>query len=73
MNGGEALASILEAEGVEFLLCYPVNHVIEHAARVDIRTIVVRQKRVGLHMADAISRLSRVAVSRPGSVELGKT
>jgi Thiamine pyrophosphate enzyme, N-terminal TPP binding domain len=59
MNGGEAIASILKAEGVEFLLCYPVNHVIEYAARVDIRTIVVRQERVGLHMADAISRLTR--------------
>lgn len=59
MNGGEAIASILKAEGAEFLLCYPVNHVIEYAARVDIRTIVVRQERVGLHMADAISRLTR--------------
>ena len=59
MNGGEAIGGILKAEGVEFLLCYPVNHVIEYAARADIRTIVVRQERVGLHMADAISRLSR--------------
>jgi thiamine pyrophosphate-dependent acetolactate synthase large subunit-like protein len=59
MNGGEAIASILKSEGVEYLLCYPVNHVIEYAARVDIRPIVVRQERVGLHMADAISRLTR--------------
>src|SRR5699024_3701883 len=28
------------------------------AAEVDIRTIIVRQERVGIHMADAVSRLS---------------
>ena len=53
-----AIAEILKREGVEFLLGYPVNPVIEAAAQADIRPIMVRQERVGLHMADAVSRLS---------------
>ena len=35
-----------------------MNHVLEYAARWDIRPIIVRQERVGLHIADALSRLS---------------
>jgi acetolactate synthase-1/2/3 large subunit len=58
MKAGDAIARILKLEGVDMLIGYPVNHVIEAAARADIRTIIVRQERVGLHMADAISRLS---------------
>ncbi len=54
----EAICEIMKREGIENLLAYPVNHVIEYAARVDIRPIIVRQERIGLHMADAISRLS---------------
>lgn len=54
----EAICEIMKREGIESLLAYPVNHVIEYAARADIRPIIVRQERVGLHMADAISRLS---------------
>jgi thiamine pyrophosphate-dependent acetolactate synthase large subunit-like protein len=58
MRVGEAIAEILKREGVEILLAYPVNHVIEAAAQAGIRPIIVRQERVGLHMADAISRLT---------------
>ena len=58
MKAGDAIARILKLEGIDMLIGYPVNHVIEAAARADIRTIIVRQERVGLHMADAISRLS---------------
>ncbi len=54
----DAIAHMLKAEGVEILFAYPVNPLIEAAAKVDIRTIIVRQERIGLHMADAISRLS---------------
>jgi thiamine pyrophosphate-dependent acetolactate synthase large subunit-like protein len=53
-----AVARILKKEGVEFLIGYPVNQIIEAAAEEDIRTIIVRQERVGLHMADAVSRIS---------------
>jgi thiamine pyrophosphate-dependent acetolactate synthase large subunit-like protein len=58
MKVGQAIAEILKREGVDVLLAYPVNHVIEAAAEAGIRPIIVRQERVGLHMADAISRLT---------------
>jgi thiamine pyrophosphate-dependent acetolactate synthase large subunit-like protein len=58
MKVGEAIAEIMKREGVEILLAYPVNHLIEYAAAIDIRPIIVRQERIGLHMADAISRLT---------------
>src|SRR5919197_4198408 len=56
MKAVAAIAEILKREGVEFLIGYPVNHIIEAAAAADIRTIIVRQERTGLHMADAVSR-----------------
>ena len=58
MKVGEAIAEIMKREGIEILFAYPVNHMIEHAAEKDIRPIIVRQERIGLHMADAVSRLS---------------
>jgi len=58
MKVGEAIAEILKREGIEILVGYPVNHTLEHAAVADIRPIIVRQERTGIHMADAISRLS---------------
>ena len=58
MNVAEGIAKVLKAEGVEILFAYPVNPLIESAAAEDIRTIIVRQERIGLHMADAYSRLS---------------
>jgi thiamine pyrophosphate-dependent acetolactate synthase large subunit-like protein len=58
MKVGAAIAEILKREGVEILIGYPVNHLIEFSAQVDIRPIIVRQERTGLHMADAISRLT---------------
>src|SRR2546421_574488 len=58
MNAAAAVAEILKREGVGFLIGYPVNPIIEAAAEADIRTIIVRQERTGLHMADAVSRIS---------------
>ncbi len=54
----DAVAKVLKAEGVQYLFAYPVNPIIEAAAKVDIRPIIVRQERIGLHMADALSRLT---------------
>ena len=53
-----AIAHVLKTEGVEALIGYPVNPIIEGAAEADIRTIMVRQERIGLHMCDAIGKLS---------------
>ncbi len=54
----DVIAHCLKEEGTEILFAYPVNYLIESAAKLDIRTVIVRQERIGLHMADAISRLS---------------
>src|SRR5260221_14760517 len=56
MKAAAAVAEILKREGTRFLIGYPVNPIIEAAAEADIRTIIVRQERTGLHMADAVSR-----------------
>ena len=53
MKVADAIAHVLKEEGVEILFSYPVNPIIEAAAVADIRTIIVRQERIGLHMADA--------------------
>jgi acetolactate synthase-1/2/3 large subunit len=58
MNVADAIAHALKAEGVDFLFAYPVNPLIEAAAKLDIRTIIVRQERIGLHMADAVGRMT---------------
>jgi len=58
MKSAEAITEILKREGVEIVIGYPVNHILEFAARADIRPVIVRQERIGLHMADAISRMT---------------
>ena len=58
MKVAAVVAEILKREGVQFLIGYPVNQVLEAAAETDIRTIIVRQERTGLHMADAVSRVT---------------
>ena len=59
MKTDAAIAEILKREGVDVLFGYPRNRLLEAAAIADIRTIIVRQERTGLHMADAVSRLTR--------------
>ena len=58
MKVGQAVAEIMKREGIEILCGYPVNHLLEVAAAADIRPVIVRQERIGLHMADAISRVT---------------
>lgn len=58
MKLGAAIAEIMRREGVGTLTGYPVNHLLEFAAAIDIRPVIVRQERIGLHMADAISRVT---------------
>ena len=58
MKAVEAISEILKREGIGTIIGYPVNHILEYAAHLDIRPIIVRQERVGLHMADAISRMT---------------
>ena len=58
MKTANAVAEMLKREGVEFVVGYPVNPIFEAAAQADIRTVVVRQERTGLHIADAFSRVN---------------
>jgi acetolactate synthase-1/2/3 large subunit len=58
MKVAAAIAHILKKEGIDFLIGYPVNPIIEAAADADIRPIMVRQERIGLHMCDAIAKVS---------------
>lgn len=59
MKVSEAIAEILKREGVEVIFGYPRNAVLETAAELGIRPVIVRQERTGVHMADAVSRLTR--------------
>ena len=58
MKAAEAISEIFRREGVECIIGYPVNHILEFGARVGIRPVIVRQERTGLHMADAMSRVT---------------
>ncbi len=55
----DAIAAVLKREGVDIVFGYPRNQILEAAARIEIRTVIVRQERTGLHMADALSRLTK--------------
>ncbi|MBB5984857.1 thiamine pyrophosphate-requiring protein [Sphingobium lignivorans] len=59
MKTCDAIVEILKLEGVDVLFGYPRNALLEAAAQANIRTIIPRQERIGLHMADAYSRLTR--------------
>jgi acetolactate synthase-1/2/3 large subunit len=58
MNVAGVIAQILKREGIDYLIGYPVNPIIEAAAVADIRPIMVRQERIGLHMCDAIAKVT---------------
>ncbi|MCW2337248.1 acetolactate synthase-1/2/3 large subunit [Sphingobium sp. B2D3A] len=59
MKVSAAIANILKREGVDVIFGYPRNAVLEDAAAIGIRPVIVRQERTGVHMADALSRLTR--------------
>src|SRR5436190_6053230 len=56
MNAAAAIASILKAEGTEYLFCFPVNPLIDECARAGIRPVVARTERALVNMADGYSR-----------------
>ena len=59
MKVSTAIAEVLTREGVDVIFGYPRNAVLEQAAGLGIRPIIVRQERTGVHMADALSRMTR--------------
>jgi len=58
MNGADLIAHILKAEGIECLPCFPHSMIIDSAAKVGIRPVIVRQERHALHIADGYARVS---------------
>ena len=56
MNVADGIARILKAEGVEYLVCYPRHLLIDACTKAGIQPIVCRQERVGVGIADGISR-----------------
>ena len=55
----------MKREGVEYLSTFPSTPLIEAAAKVGIRSIVCRQERVGVGIADGYARVTN---GRPPSV-----
>jgi acetolactate synthase-1/2/3 large subunit len=56
MKIADAIARVLQDEGIGHLVCYPRNPLIDPCAAIGIRPIICRQERVGVHIADGISR-----------------
>lgn len=56
MDGNRAIAKILKAEGVEWLAAFPMNSLLDEAAKEGIRPIICRQERAGVNVADGFSR-----------------
>jgi acetolactate synthase-1/2/3 large subunit len=60
----DAIAEILKREGVEFLSAYPTTPVIDATAAAGIRSVLCRQERVGVGIADGFTRIGNGR--RPG-------
>lgn len=58
MKAAEYIARILKSEGVKFVTCFPPNRLINPSAEAGIRTILTRQERVAVNIADGYSRVS---------------
>lgn len=58
----DAIAKILKQEGTEFVSCFPPNALINASADAGIRTILARQERVAVNIADGYTRVS----TKPG-------
>jgi len=58
MKAVSAVIEILKKEGVEFLVCFPANPLIEEAAARGMRPLICRQERIGIAIADGYSRVS---------------
>ncbi|MDP6509108.1 MAG: thiamine pyrophosphate-requiring protein [Chloroflexota bacterium] len=59
MTGNEAIAAVLEREGVEYLFCFPHNPLIDAVSKLGIKPIIGRTERTIINMADGYTRVSR--------------
>jgi len=58
MKCADLIAQILAKEGIDCLPCFPHSEIIDSAAKIGIRPIIVRQERHALHIADGYARVS---------------
>jgi len=58
MKCTDVVARVLQAEGVEFMTCFPLNQIIDATAALKIRPVVARHERVVINMADGYSRMT---------------
>ncbi len=58
MKASEAITKILKLEGVKLVSCFPPNALINVSAEAGIRTILTRQERVAVNIADGYTRVS---------------
>lgn len=58
LKGAEAVVNILKLEGLEFLSCFPDSPLINPAAEAGIRTLLVRNERVAVNIADGYTRVT---------------
>ena len=56
MKVADAIARVLVAEGVEYLVCYPRQMLIDPCIEAGLKPVICRQERVGVGIADGISR-----------------
>lgn len=56
MNGAQAIARILQQEGVEYLFSYPNHALIDAGAAIGIRPIIARTEKTLINMADGYTR-----------------
>jgi acetolactate synthase-1/2/3 large subunit len=56
MKVADAIARVLVAEGVEYLACYPRQMLIDPCIEAGLKPVICRQERVGVGIADGISR-----------------
>lgn len=56
MNGADAIARILQLEGVEYLFSYPNHPLIDAAAKLGIRPIIARGEKTLINIADGYTR-----------------
>jgi acetolactate synthase-1/2/3 large subunit len=54
----DRVAAVLAAEGVEFLVGYPENRLLNAAALAGIRPIIARTERVAVNIADGFARVT---------------
>ncbi len=57
MRGNDAIAKVLQAEGTEYLFCFPDNQLINACAAIGIRPVMSRTERTTVNMADGYTRM----------------